>query len=249
MPSQVSHQSALQGTYAARVYVSPLLGDLVLVGEVSSTPSAESALNIAYTTTSGDAADVRAGMRVVITTSSGGYKGTLTVRHAGTLSSTHRPVREFSYGSVQVEAGDVVTVYNDFQLVDKLVSGDETFSPDHEAYADQNGDSAPPIVCSGGWFAGWLDSDGERDIPFYGADIEQANFDAADTETHAWTASGGAFDDDTAVSPTLTVDAPGYYLVEHTTTSDNHGTSATQYIPVRLHDDSDPPLECVLSAL
>jgi hypothetical protein len=52
------------GNHACNLYVSVMDGVSVVEGELSADPETASALNVAYTLTSGDAADVYPGRRV-----------------------------------------------------------------------------------------------------------------------------------------------------------------------------------------
>lgn len=247
MPNQTSNQTALRGRHRVGVYVSVMIGSVVLTGTVSATPASANALNVAYTLVSGSEADVRPGMRVVV--SNGGlFKGFMSIRFAGTISSTNLPVREFSLGEVQVESGDTITVYDDLVLTDKLVAGDDSFAPDNTAYTDQNSNPAP-VAVSGGWWAGWLGDDGTVDVPFAGSGSYTIDPDSVGTVTHAWACASGTWDDDTAANPTLTLTAAGKYLVFHEATDVSNGKTETQLIRVRVHDDADPPYDCELSGV
>lgn len=252
MPSQAANAAALRADgHQMEVYLSAMVGAAVLVGAVSATPTAESALNIAYTTSSGSSANVKRGMRVVIETSGGDYKGTLSVRFAGTISSTNLPVREFSEGHVQVESGDVLRVYNDFVLTDRLVSATEAFEPDYETYTDQNG-TVKPIATSGGWWTGFVDS-GQTyaTITLYGAESYTVDEDSGGSVTHLWTLpSGVAFapgSADTDVSPTVRADA-GYYIIQHTVTDATNSKTEVQQVALRVHSTSDAPYELTLDS-
>lgn len=245
MPNQTSNMTALRGRHRVGVYVSAMIGSVVLTGTVSATPASANALNMAYTLVSGSAADVRPGMRVVV--SNGGlFKGFMSIRFAGTISSSNLPVREFSLGELIVESGDTITVYDDLVLTDKLVSADETFAPDHTAYVDQNSNPAPVAVSGGPW-AGWLGADGTVEVPFAGSGAYVTDPDSGGSLTHAWSCASGTWDDATAANPTLTLSAAGSYVVFHAVTDVSNGKTETQLIRVRVHDDADPPYDCELA--
>lgn len=241
MPDQTAHLAALRGRHSGRVYVSVMTGTPVLTGTLSATPTLP-ALALSYTLTSGNAANVAPGMRVVITAASGAYKGTLSVRYAGSITSSSLPTRE--YADLALSAGDTLTVYDDLVLTDKLVSGDADFAPDHAAYVDQNSDPAP-VAHSGGWWAGWLGVD----VPFTGSGSYTVDPDSGGTVTHHWDAPGGTFvvGNSASADPTLRYSAAGRYVVTHTVTDASNGKSETQFIRVRAHDADDPPHECILS--
>jgi len=250
MPDQSTNLAALRGTHDGAVYVSPILGTLVLQGTISAQPASTSALDLSYTLDSGSAASVLPGMQVVLTSSSGSFKGVFSVRYAGTISSTNLPVREFSLGEAQIVVGDIFKVYDVPILTDKLVAGDVTFAPDHATYSDQNSNPAPMVV-SGGWWAGWLGDGGTVDIPFVGSGSYTVDPDSAGSVTHVWTASGGTFvvGTSTSADPTIRYSAAGDYLVIHTVTDSSNGKSETQIVRVRVHDEADPPYECLLSSV
>lgn len=236
--------------YKPRLLLSFLDGASCLVGAVTA-DQADGDLNIAYTTSSGNSANVRPGMRVVVRTSGGAYKGTLSVRYAGTISSTNLPVREYSMGEVQVVTGDVFTVYEDLVLVDKLVSGEQsdgtiTFSPDYQTYTDQN-DLYRPATCSGSWGVCKLDASGNGDIAYQGNESWHVDPDSPSIPSpHAWSATGSptfAVGSSTTQSVTLRWTTAGKYTVTHTTTDASNATTWTQYVRARVHDDNDPPME------
>lgn len=246
MPSQTSNLTAIRSAHKARVYVSLMTGSPVLTGTISADADTVSALNIAYTVSTGSAASVKPGMRVAVYTSGGLYKGTLSVRYAGSITSTNLPIRETSKGDVQVVSGDTITVYDDFLLSDKIPAADETFAPDHTAYSDQNSDPAP-IATSGGSWAGWLGSGGTVDVAFDGSSSYTVDPDSGGSVTHAWACDSGTWDDATSATPTLTLSAAGSYLVTHTVTDSTNSKTETQYTRVRVHDANDLPYECTLT--
>jgi len=254
MPSQAANAAALRADgHQLQVYLSALVDTAapVLVGSVSATPSATSALNIAYTTSSGSSSNVRRGMRIVIETAGGAYKGTLSVRFAGTISSTNLPAREFSEGHVQVVSGDVLKVYNDFVLTDRLVAAVETFDPDYETYSDQNG-TVKPVATSGGAWAGFVDS-GQTyaTIALYGAEAYTMDEDSGGSVTHVWTLpSGVAFapaSSSTDVSPTVRANV-GYYVIQHDVTDSTNSKSEVSYVPISVHDADHLPYDITLEA-
>lgn len=252
MPSQAANAAALRADgHSMQVYLSALVDvdNPVLVGTVSSDAATESALTISYTTTSGSSSNVRRGMRVNVYSSGGAFKGVLSVRFAGTISSTSLPTREFSEGHVQVVTGDVLKVFNDFVLTDRLVSATETFEPDYEAYSAQNG-TVKPVATSGGWWAGFVDS-GQTyaSITLYGAESYVVDEDSAGSMTHLWTLPSGVTfapgSSSTDTSPTVRATA-GYYIIEHTVTDSSNSQTETSYVAIRVHDDTHLPYELTL---
>lgn len=244
MPNQSSNLTTLRaGNHACNIYVSVMDGISVLEGELSADPETASALNVAYTLTSGDAADVYPAMRVMFYSSAGDFKGMTSVRAAGTISSVNLPIREVSWGEIQLVTGDVFTVYDDFLPTDRLPAADSSFSPDHTTYTDQTSNPAP-IPTSGGHYAYMLPASGSIDIPFVGSNSYTLDPDSGGDITHSWYCASGTWDDDTAEDPTLTLTSAGKYLVIHTTTDDDNTKTEVQFIRIRIHDADDPPYEC-----
>ncbi len=246
MPTMSGNLTALRSSHTAQVYVSLLTGDPVLTGTVSADADETSALNIAYTLSTGDAADVLPGYRVMIYDSTGYFKGMTSIRYAGTISSTNLPIRELSSGEIIVVSTDTFTVYDDVVLTDKLPAASTGFEPDSTTYSDQNSNPAP-IATSGGNWAGWLTSAGTVAVPFDGSASYTVDPDSAGTITHAWSCASGTWDDATSATPTLTLSATGKYTVFHTVTDSSNSKTDTQVIRIRVHDQNDPPYECILS--
>ncbi|MBE2268598.1 MAG: hypothetical protein IAE80_10250, partial [Anaerolinea sp.] len=247
MPDHSTHLTTLRGRHSGRVYLSRLTGTPILIGTLTAAPTLP-ALDLAYTLTGGSAANVQPGMRVAITSAGGSPKGTLSIRCAGSITTSSLPVREFA--DLSLSAGDVITVYDDLTLTDKLVSGDAAFAPDHAAYVDQNSNPAP-IAVSGGSWAGWIGAAGYVDVPFVGSGSYTVDPDSAGAVTHAWTAPGGAFvvGTNTSPDPTIRFGAAGSYRITHTVTDTSNGKSETQIIRARVHDANDPPDDCLLTTL
>jgi hypothetical protein len=248
MPSQASNVTSLRaGAYALRAYLSDLSGTQVLEAEVTSVDSLTvKSLGISITT--GDIADVQRGYRVMVYSASDVFKGMIWVRAAGTLDATHLPIREIGFGTIFFTVGDIVRVFNDVVLGDKLPEDTEDFDPDGLAVSDNTSDPAP-VVVSGGHWAGWLPTSGSLALVFKGDESYTIDPDSSGTITHAWTASSGTWDDDTAANPTLTIAAAGKILVTHTVTDSTNSKTRTQYVRVRVHDANDPPIDCLIETL
>lgn len=240
MPNQTSNQTALRRDgHKRRVYLSDLSGTVVATYEVTSTPAVVSALNVATTLISGAASAVKHGMRAVVETGAGQPRGVLNVRSNGTISSSNLPLREFSRGHVAIATGDIIKIYDDFPLIDKLTAANETFAPDYEPYVDQFSDPRP-LAGSGGHYAGWLAASSA--VPTDGSASLNLDPDTANTLTHAWVATGGTVSSSSAQSPTIDFSSvgAGSYRVDHTVTAANGKTRAqsTRYC---IHDADDPP--------
>lgn len=254
MPAQAANAAALRADgHQMQIYLSELVdvANPVLTGTVSADADTVSEIALAYTTTGGNSANVRRGMRVHIYTSGGAFKGLLSVRFADTISSTSLPVREFSEGHVQVVAGDVLKVFNDFVLTDRLVAAIETFDPDYETYSAQNG-TVKPVATSGGWWAGFVDS-GQTyaTVTLYGSESYTVDEDSGGSVTHLWTLPSGVTfapgSGSTDAAPTVRVTV-GYYLIEHTVTDSSNSQTETSYVPVRAHDATHLPYELTLDS-
>lgn len=245
MPDQSSNATLLRaGQFYVDLYLSDMSGASVFSATADSAADAESETDITVTAVSGSAANVKAGMSVVVTDSSGFYKGTHTIRYSGTISSTNLPLREFSKGSAQIASGDTLTVYGDPMLTDKLPISDETFAPDGTPISDNNS-NPPPICNSGGHWAGWLED--ATAIPFKGDTSFTVDPDSGGSGTHLYATTGGTLSSTTNANPTLGLAAAGKYHVTHTFTDSDNSKSATQIVLVRAHDANDPPYELTVT--
>lgn len=243
MPDQSANLAALRASnHALRAYLSVYRGAEVFSATVDNTP-ADQAKTLVVTTVSGDSADVKAGYRVDVYSSGGDFKGRTRVRYAGTISATSLPIREHSAGIAKIVSGDVVRVYADVRLSDKLVSATLDFAPDDIAYSDQ-GSNAPPLACSGGAWAGWDDM---TPIPFTGSASDYVDPDSNGPLSHAWSFSAGlTADDDDVADVNITAADAGEYLVAHTVTDDDNSKSTVQYVPLIVHDAANPPYAIVI---
>lgn len=242
MPDMSLNLTALRGSHKARYYVTPLLGNIIYTATVTSA----TATAIAITGGSGTIGDVGRGFRVVILSSGGDYKGTVSVRYSGSITTASIPIRETSAGTVSIVAGDLVRIYNMLVLADKLVENDASFSPDGVAVSTETS-SQRPLVSSGGWDVGRL-SGGSYVVYLKGG--ESAVVDStSSTVNHLWETTGGTLSSSSAIEPTLTISAAGYYLVKHTVEDDDNGQTQVQYVPIYVHDTSDPPYECLITSV
>lgn len=245
MPSNNSHKTLLRSSgYSALVYMSVLDGDEVLEAELVA-PDTYPAKTLTISINSGSIGDVQRGYRVVVESASGAYKGTTNVRFAGTLDSTHLPIRETNLGSIALIAGDILRVYDDVVLGDKLVEDTSEFDPDGVAYTDQ-GSNPAPVVCSGGVWCGFVED--ASAIPLPGDASYTVDPDSAGTMTHLWAATGGSLSATNIAAPTITYGAAGKYRLDHTVTDSSNSKSRTQHVRHRVHDVNDPPYEVVLDS-
>jgi hypothetical protein len=233
------------------VNFSTFVGAEVMQATVDSAPTLP-ATDLTITNVSGSHTNVNTGMRVDIETSGGDFKGRTRVRYAGTISAVNLPIRETSDGSIDIQATDVVKVYAEYRLSDKLVEASGDFDPDQITYTDQ-GSNPPPVVCSGGPWFGEIDDGGTfATIVMAGSASYTVDPDSGGGVTHLWTLPTGvafaAGSVSTDANPTIEAD-PGTHIVEHQVTDSSNSKSITQYVPVRVHDSSDPPLDCVVESL
>lgn len=242
MPDMTLFLSALRGAHKARYYITPLLGDLVY----SATVSSATATAIAITGGSGTIGNVARGFRVVILTSGGEYKGAVSVRYNGSITTGSIPIRETSAGSVPIVAGDLVRIYNMLVLADKLVESSADFNPDGVSVSTETS-AQRPRVCSGGWDVGRLSS-GSYVVYLKGGDSAVVD-STSSTVTHLWATTGGTLSSTSASEPTLTISAAGYYLVTHTVTDDDNSQTQVQYVPIYVHDENNLPYECLITSV
>jgi hypothetical protein len=233
------------------VNFSTFVGAEVMQATVDSAPTLP-ASNLTITNVSGSHTNVTAGMRVDIETSGGDFKGRTRVRFAGTISAVNLPIRETSDGSIDIQATDVVKVYSEYRLSDKLVEASGDFDPDQITYVAQ-GSNPPPVATSGGPWFGEVDDGGTfATITMAGSASYTVDPDSASGVTHLWTLPTGvafaAGSVSTDANPTIEADA-GTHIITHAVTDTDNSQVMTQYVPVRVHDSSDPPLDCTAEAL
>ncbi len=211
-------------------YVGRLVYDTTLAG-ISPYPVRVLIVNTAEPTY--DHADIKPGFRVDIYTSDGRFKGRTRVRFGNMITDTAIHIRETSDAAIHFVVGDIVRVYNDLRLSDKLVEANEWFLPDGTAFTDQ-GLHPPPLPASGGAYAGrsaWT-------FPMTGSPSALLDPASATPPTHLWNTDGlvleGASVDTDA--DLLLSGTEGEYLVAHTVTDPDNGNDITQYVPVVIDD-------------
>lgn len=240
--------------YKQYIFASFILGEVVASGEITAN-AAKTARDLAVSFDVGDETDCAYGYEVTIhaVNTPTVVKARTHIRFGGTLSSSNIPVREFSRAKFFPFSGDTFKVWTAPRLHDKLVAADSSFAPDWLTYTDQN-EAPAPVACSGGHVAKRVD-DGETyaTIQMIGTTsyVVDPTSDPLNI-SHLWTLpSGVAFASGSAntdPSPVLEVNV-GEYMITHTVTDDDNGKTRTQYVNVRVHDDSDPPHEVVVENL
>lgn len=254
MPNIQPDASAVRAPgHSIRVHASFYVGAVVAQGTV-----AADALNGTYyvlvnPATIGDLADAIVGMEVVFYTSTGAFKGRTHISYHDTpIGLDYFTIREQSFGSFQVIAGDIYQIRREWRLHDKLVAALDTFPPDYLIYTDQN-DAPDPVTCSGGDYAAYIDGYYTQTIPevyatvqFTGSTSYTVDPDSGGTGTHAWTFPAGSTPTtSTAADPSVQIPV-GSWIVQHDFTDDDNGKTTTQYIAVMIHDDTFSPYELML---
>lgn len=236
--------------HSVRGYLSIFKGTTIVTATVSATPSAYPVSSLSMTISVGSSANIQRGAEVIITSAGGLYKGRLRVRASGTLNSTTLPIAEVSQASVTIVSGDILKVLSEHRIRPKFPKADETFDPDWLTYSDQNS-AVPPMALSGGPVATFVD-DGETyaTLDFDGTDSYAADPDSGGSLTHAWTFPAGSTPTTSASATPTGVQIPvGEWWIKHTVTDASNSKTWTQYVPVWVHDDDNPPQEVLVQSL
>lgn len=240
------------GGHVTRLYLGAWLGSIIFQGTVSGAHTFP-ITTLTLSGVSGTAANVRGGMRVVVETSGGAFKGQTNVRHIATpATAATLNIRELSKADIAIGASDVIKVYDRLVLADKLVVDDASFAPDGLTYTDELG-AMRPLVTSGGHFMGVVDA-GQTyaTVTTNGASSVAVDEDSGGTLTHLWTLPAGvAFAPgsvNTDASPTLRANV-GDYAVLHAVTDSSNSKTWTQEVYIRVFDDSNPPYEIDIDSL
>lgn len=250
MPDQSSNRTAMRASGDwRRCFATFIKGNLKLQASVNMASVTYPVTNITIDNiTSGSASNVKSGQRVMVYRSNGtDLKGMTRVRYSGTISSTNIPIREHSRGIIQISDNDIIKIYDDVRLSDKLVEAESTFDPDGTAYSDQ-GSNPPPVANSGGVWVGW-----DTMLPFLikGSDSFNVDPDSGSTRTYSTTLPTGltfATGTSTSADPTVT-GSVGEYEITHAVTDGHNSKTTTQYIPVRIHTAADPPNDCIITSV
>lgn len=251
MPDLSANRASLRlDGHKVRTYLAVFGGEVVASGTLDAAPS-NGATALDWTRTAGSSSDIKPGYRVVVEDGSGNLKFETSVRYSGTISDSNLPIRETATAEFTLSASDVVKVYNTPVLTDKLVEDEATFAPDGITYSAQN-TTISPIANSGGHWCGFVDA-GET---FATVATQDASYtvdpDSGGSMAHLWTLPTGvafaAGSANTDANPTLEADA-GYHVVTHRVTDSSNSAQWTQYVLIRVYDDADPPVECVVESL
>lgn len=207
--------------------------------------ASDKTLTLSVDTGTGDITDCLPGYTVRVFTSGGVFKGETNIRAGATASAGVLPIRELGQSDIQTNTGDIVRVYNQPFLGDKLPRDNATFAPDNVTYTDQ-GENYRPNVMSGGHVMRKTDP-GET---FATVEMAGAGSDVTDPTstpgnvTHLWELltstlafQSGSVDSD--ADPVIEADV-GYGLAKHTVTDDDNSESWSQFVMFQIYDGSDP---------
>lgn len=236
--------------HSLRGYLSIFKGTTIVTATVSATPSTYPVSSLSMTISIGSHTNIERGAEVIITSAGGLYKGRLRVRASGTLNSTTLPIAEVSQASVTIVSGDILKVLSEHRIRPKFPKADETFDPDWLTYSDQ-GSAVPPMALSGGPVAAFVD-DGETyaTLDFDGTASYAADPDSGGSLTHSWAFPAGSTPaSSTSATPTGVEIPAGEWWIKHTVTDSSNTKTWTQYVPVWVHDDDNPPQEVIIQSL
>lgn len=254
MPDFYSDRVAIRAPgHSIRVNASVYVGAVAASGAITG-DAANDTLNLAISVSGGSIGAVVYGQEVVVTTSTGAPKLRTHVRYAGTISAGNLPIRELSYGTAQIVAGDLFQVLNEHRLHDRLVTATATFDPDALAYTDE-GDNPSPVCNSGGAYAAYVDGYLTLATPHTYATVQftgDTSFVVAPASsgahTHAWRFPAGSTPT-TSSSANPSAQIPvGSWLVEHDFTDTDNGKTTTQYVPVIVHDATHQPYDIMIDS-
>lgn len=233
------------GRFRYKLYLSYLPYTQVLAASINGTPnySSGSIQTITVDTiTAGSVAACLAGQTVEILTSAGVHKGYTRVAHGGGSGAVVQ-IAELSAGTINIADNDLVRVYQDYRIWDKLVSATAALNKDSRiTYSDQ-GSNPNPIVNSGGPVVGFV-SGSALTANFYGSTSKVVDPDSAGTITHAWTFPGATPSSSTDADPaSIVFPAGNAVFATHVATDAGNSKASTQYIPVWAHSSAYPPVE------
>lgn len=252
MPDLSSVLSTLRkNKHQVRGFLSIFVGPEVLDATVDIVGSTYPAVSVIVTVNSGTLSDVERDMRVDVFTAGGDFKGRLRARgNATSGSNNYVLLEEYSRGTVAIDVGDTIKVYNDYRPRSRLPFNDQSFAPDTITYIAQN-TIVPPIANGGGPWAGRVD-DGlsYATVDFDGSDSFAVDSDSGGSLTHDWQfPTGSTPASSTSATPTGVQLPAGEHVIEYTATDASNSETDTKKIPVRVHDDSDPPVDVIVESL
>ena len=231
------HKIIAQGTIVAPTYPQAGQNPIIIVDN--------------YTT--GAYTDLEYGMEVVFTDASGNYKGRTYVREAE-ISAPVFQIPEYAQAKLNLESGDIFTVYDEFRLHAKIVGARASFPPDLLEHTDE-GSNPPPRILTGGAWAGRVD-DGETfaSVPFDYTESRNTDPDSTPTDVAFTTRTqtgvapaSGYTDTDDQIVLEIDASATAYTVTVEGEDTDNSKVTLRR-TPVMVHDDDHPPHEVVITA-
>lgn len=250
MPNLTSNLTNIRaGGHRVQGYVSVALGQTVATGTLTATPSDDYS-TIAYTLSTGSLGVNDIDATIDFYSSGGTFKGSSRISREQTPTATSLAIRDTGSQHLKLVTGDTFTVRDERRIMPRLPSEDDTFSPDNEAYTDQTS-SIAPICNSGGAIATWVDT-GQTyaTLNFYGDESYTVDEDSSGTLTHSWVfPSGSTPSTSTAANPTGVQIPVGTWNVRHTVTDTSNSKTATQHVPVCVHNTANPPMKVNVEAI
>ena len=225
-------------------YFGVFMPDIVYHSTILSGAS-DKTLTLSVDTGTGDITDCLSGYTVRIFSSAGVFKGETNIRAGATGSAGILPIRELGASDIHTITGDIVRVYNQPYLGDKLPRDNETFAPDNVTYTDQ-GEDYRPFVVSGGHVMRFTD-EGETfatcEMAGAGSDVTDPTSTSGNID-HLWelitaTLAFQSGSTSTDADPIIEADI-GYGLAKHTVTDTDNSKSWYQYVMFQIYDSSDP---------
>lgn len=251
MPALQAQASTFRhGGYSYRTFASVIPYDTVLRGTVSATPTFP-ALAVAYTNISGSHTDVKLDQVVVFYDSTGRRKGSTRVAQAS-VTNVSLPIGELSQGTINIVSGDTFTVFDAYELRDKLVSATSLLNKDSRIAVSDNTSNPPPVANCGGLWAGFADAGQVYATVTFDASVSfTVDPDSAGTKTYLWAVGDGSITVGSSTTASITVQFPvGFRHITLTVTDSNNSKSTVRRVPVWVHNTTTyKPLSVIVSSL
>lgn len=248
MPDQSAHAATLRASgHSVRGWLSIFKGVPIVTATVASIPTVYPFTTLGITVVSGSMSNVERGAEVVVLDSTDHYKGRLRVRYSGTMNATNLPIAEVSKATMEIVVGDKLQILSEHRIRAKFPESSVTFDPDMVDYVDQNS-VQPPIPCSGGPVAAWVD-EGQTyaTLDFFGSSSYAVDPGSGGSLTHAWTFPAGSTPATSTSADPANVQIPeGEWWVRHIVTDSSNSKTWTQFVPVYVHDADNPPYEVIV---
>lgn len=255
LTSQATTFRTSRHTY--RAYLSYLPRTTVLECSINGTPAFSTTGSIQTITvdgvTSGAVANVREGQTIEILTSAGVFKGRARIATGGGSGSTIQ-IAELSAGTINITDNDLVKVYEEFRIWDRLVSATAALNKDSRTTYSDQGSNPPPVANCGGLWAGFTDAGQTYATVTFDASVSFViDPDSAGTLTYLWNVGDGTITSGSTSTSAITVRFPeGFRHVTLTVTDSGNSKSTVRYVPVWVHSrvntDSDYPKSVLVNS-